>query len=84
MASHELTCQELVELVTDYLEDSLPLPDRHRFEKHLADCQGCRTYINQMQTTVQLTGTLTEEAIDPQARDTLLQVFRAWNSSGAV
>ncbi len=63
MASNELTCKELVELVTDYLEGVLPPAERRRFEEHLAGCQGCWNYLQQMRATIRLTGQLTEEAI---------------------
>jgi predicted anti-sigma-YlaC factor YlaD len=84
MALNELTCKELVELVTDYLEGVLPPAERRRFEEHLAGCQGCRDYLQQMRETIRLTGQLTEEAIEPQAREALLHVFRAWKNSGKV
>jgi predicted anti-sigma-YlaC factor YlaD len=75
-----ITCRELVELVTDYLEDRMPLDRRMRFEEHVAACGPCRTYLKQMRETVQLTGALGEETIDPKARDALLNVFRTWRS----
>jgi predicted anti-sigma-YlaC factor YlaD len=84
MASNELTCQELVELVTEYLEGTLPLVEQRRFDEHLAGCQGCHNYLQQMRETIRLTGKLTEETIEPQAKEALLQVFRAWKSSGEV
>jgi predicted anti-sigma-YlaC factor YlaD len=84
MVSNELTCKELVELVTDYLEGALAPTEHRRFEEHLAGCQGCRNYLQQMRETIRLTGKLTEEAIEPQAKEALLQVFRAWKSSGEV
>ena len=65
----DLTCQELVELVTDYLEGSLSAAQRARFEEHLAKCAGCRNYLAQMRQTIKLAGKLTEESIAPQARD---------------
>jgi anti-sigma factor RsiW len=61
----ELTCQELVELVTEYLEQTLPPAERTRFEAHLAGCRGCRTYVEQMRQTIQALGTLTEESLPP-------------------
>jgi anti-sigma factor RsiW len=54
-----LSCQELVELVTDYLEDALPSEERTRFEAHLAECGNCQQYLHQMRRTIELTGTLT-------------------------
>ncbi len=74
----ELTCKELVELVTEYLEGTLPAHERARFEEHLEDCPGCATYVEQMRQTIRLLGTLSENGLDPRARDELLQVFRDW------
>lgn len=74
----ELTCQELVELVTDYLEQALPPEEQARFEAHLAGCRGCRTYVEQMRQTIAVVGTLTEETIPPPAREDLLTAFRHW------
>ena len=73
-----LTCQELVELVTDYLEGALPGADVERFEGHLAICPGCSTYVDQFRETVRLTGRLREQDIglDPVMRDRLLDAFR--------
>lgn len=74
-----MTCQELVEIVTEYLEGTLPHDDRERFDAHLQSCEGCRRYLDQMRTTIHLMGTLTEDELDPGAKDQLLQLFRAWN-----
>jgi len=74
----DLPCQELVELVTDYLEGRLPTPERLRFEAHLGICSGCRTYLEQMRQTVRALGRLPEELIEPEAKQRLLQVFRDW------
>jgi len=78
MGVQEVTCKELVELVTDYLENRLPAEQRLLFEEHVAFCSWCRTYLEQMRETVRLTGTLREEDLDPQARNALLDVFRDW------
>ena len=79
--AHELTCRELVELVTDYLEGALLPHERRRFEHHIALCDGCTTYLDQMRTTIALTGSLTEESITPEAQERLLHVFRDWKGS---
>ncbi|MDQ5874162.1 MAG: zf-HC2 domain-containing protein, partial [Actinomycetota bacterium] len=47
-ALEELTCRELVELVTDYLEGGLTPEDRMRFEEHLLICEGCSAYVDQV------------------------------------
>ncbi len=80
MGNNSLTCKELVELVTEYFEGTLPEHDRERFEAHVAGCQGCTNYLQQMRQTIQLIGELTETTIAPDARDELLDVFRNWNA----
>jgi predicted anti-sigma-YlaC factor YlaD len=77
----DITCRELVELVTDYLEGALSDADRTRFDEHLEICEACRTYINQMRRTIEVSGRLTEEALEPSARDALIDAFRDWNRS---
>jgi anti-sigma factor RsiW len=83
MTSPEMTCQELVELVTDYLEGALPPLERERFEAHLSECEGCANYLMQMRTTVRLVGTLCEEDLDPGPRDALLGAFRDFRRAGS-
>lgn len=75
-----MTCRELVELVTDYLEGALPPQEQARFEEHLALCRGCATYLDQMRRTVALVGKLTEREISPEAAQALLAAFRDWKS----
>ena len=76
----EISCQELVELVTEYLEDALPPGERARFEAHIVPCDGCRNYLEQINTTIELTGQLTPEQLDPAAEAALLGAFRDWHS----
>jgi predicted anti-sigma-YlaC factor YlaD len=78
-----MTCKELVELVTEYLEGELSPGDGERFEEHLSICPGCEAYIDQMRSTIRVLGSLSEEAIEPQARDALLAAFRDWKSGAA-
>ena len=78
-----LTCQELVELVTDYLEGALSPDEGRRFEEHLDVCPGCVTYVEQMRETVRLTGRLREDDLAPPARDALLAQFRNWKERPA-
>ncbi len=73
-----LTCQEFVELVTDYLEGALDPADRERFEAHLAQCPGCDTYVDQMRETAGIAGKLEEDHLAEPARSTLLEAFRTW------
>jgi len=74
----ELSCRELVELVTDYLENVLPSAERVRFEEHLVACSGCQHHLEQMRQTIAVLGRVTEESLDPAARDQLLDLFRNW------
>jgi predicted anti-sigma-YlaC factor YlaD len=74
----ELTCQELVEIVTEYLEGSMAAGDRRRFEEHLVVCPGCSTYLEQLRETVRLTGVLATEDLAAAERDALLRTFRDW------
>jgi anti-sigma factor RsiW len=74
----EISCQELVELVTDYLESALSAEDRERFDAHIAACDGCRAYLEQISVTVALAGRLTPEQLDPEAETALLEAFRDW------
>jgi len=76
----ELTCRELVELVTDYLEGALSPEERMRFEEHLLICEGCSAYVDQVRKTIEVVGSLQEESIPPQMRDNLLEAFRAWKA----
>jgi anti-sigma factor RsiW len=73
-----LTCQELVELVTSYLDGALSRRDRIRFERHIAACENCREYLKQFEQTIAATGALREDDIDPVVRDTLLAQFGDW------
>ena len=77
-----MSCQELVELVTDYLLGALDPAEGARFEAHLEECEGCRIYVEQMRRTVAVVGALREDDVQPEARDALLGVFRDWKHSG--
>ena len=74
----ELTCKQLVELVTEYLEGTLSPEGRARFDAHLAGCRGCRAYVEQMRLTIRTVGRLREDSIVPEARERLLRAFRGW------
>jgi anti-sigma factor RsiW len=75
-----LACRELVELVTEYLEGTLPADERARFEYHLAKCAGCQVYVAQMRQTIQVLGRLTEEQLTEDARHRLVHAFRDWRA----
>ncbi len=72
----DLTCQELVELVTDYLDGALDERTADRFEQHVAVCPGCDTYVQQMKETVSLLGEIPVETLSDEAQATLLDAFR--------
>jgi anti-sigma factor RsiW len=81
MSTHEeMTCRELVEVVTDYLDDTLPKQDRARLEEHLEQCPYCMEYIEQMRQTIEALGELREESIAPETREELVEAFRGWRS----
>jgi anti-sigma factor RsiW len=83
MSAAPLTCQELVELITDYLEGSLSRADRRRFKGHIRACPHCTKYLEQIRETIEATGRLTGDAIAPDARDELLRAFRDWKTARA-
>ncbi len=74
----DISCEEFVELVTDYLEGAMDDPTRHRFEEHLALCEGCEVYLAQMRETARLLGRIPADTISHAARDRLLTAFRDW------
>lgn len=78
----DLTCRELVSLVTDYLDDALGPAERARFEHHLSICDGCRDHLDQMHTTLTLTGRLKEEDVPAAAMEKLRTAFRSWRQGG--
>ena len=78
----DITCRELVELVTDYLEGGLAPANRARFEQHLEICAPCVAYVEQIRLTIAASGAISEEQLDPEARKDLLAVFRDWNRGG--
>jgi anti-sigma factor RsiW len=75
----EMPCRDLVELVTDYLEDRLSAIDRARFEAHLAECDACGTYLEQFRETIRVLGRLPEESLSPEAQTALIAAFRGWS-----
>jgi anti-sigma factor RsiW len=74
----EMPCREFVELVTEYLEGGLSARDRARFEVHIAECEYCETYLEQIRQTIRVLGRLPEESLSPEARNALLGAFRTW------
>jgi predicted anti-sigma-YlaC factor YlaD len=76
-----LACQEVVELVTDYLEGALLPEKRAQLEAHVADCEGCTHYIEQVRLTIGMLRGLAQEPAFPETKEDLLQVFRQWRNS---
>ena len=77
----DLTCKELVELVTGYLDGALDEHDKERFEEHLVICRGCDVHLSQMRATLGVVGRLTEDDVGPGSAGTLLEVFRTWKAT---
>ncbi len=78
-----LTCKEVVELVTDYLENVLLPGLRKQLEEHVADCPGCTNYIEQVRLTVSMMHQLAQEPVFPGTRQELLEVFRNWKQGSS-
>jgi predicted anti-sigma-YlaC factor YlaD len=80
MSERALTCREVIDLLSDYIEEALSRDDRRRVDEHLALCEGCTTYLEQMRETIKVTGMLTEEQIPEDQKMALLKAFRDWAS----
>lgn len=76
-----LSCRELVELVTAYLDGALSLEDHMRFELHLSECDHCSVYLEQMRRTIELTGTLRVDDVSREAEEALRHAFRTWKAT---
>jgi anti-sigma factor RsiW len=76
----ELVCEEMVELITDYLEGALSRSQRQRFEAHLAGCEHCTEYLEQMRATIRLSGRLRAEAMTPEMQREFAALYRRWRS----
>lgn len=75
----DLVCQQVVELITEYLEGTLSRRDRRRFEHHLRACPHCSAYLAQMRMTIAATGRLTPEDLTPEVRQEFTDLFRTWH-----
>jgi anti-sigma factor RsiW len=75
-AVRELPCQEIVELITDYLEGAMDAQLRASFEAHLAGCPHCTHYLEQIRATIRVAGTIRAEELSPEFRAGLLDAFR--------
>jgi hypothetical protein len=77
----ELTCVEIVELITDYLEERLSVEETERFELHLVFCDGCQNYLEQIRETIAATGRLRTEDMPAELQERLFEAFRAWSGA---
>lgn len=82
LLDNELVCQQIVEMITDYLEGTLSRSQRRRFEAHLEGCEHCSEYLEQMRATIRLTGRLRTEDLTPAMREEFRALYRAWRSDG--
>jgi anti-sigma factor RsiW len=78
MSRAAMDCNELVELVTAYLDGSLSPETRARFDEHLLGCDGCENYLEQFRVTIATIGKVKDEQLDPVFRARLLEAFRDW------
>ena len=83
-STRSLTCQELTEVLTDYLEGFMPDEDRARFEAHLALCEGCATYVEHMRQVISTVHALRPDDVEATAPDDLLEAFRAWKRGDPI
>jgi predicted anti-sigma-YlaC factor YlaD len=77
-SAEHVTCQEVVELVSDYLEQALTPDEAALFEQHLNFCEGCVWYVDQLRTTVETLGQIREEDLPEPTRERLMTAFRDW------
>ena len=77
----ELVCQELVELVSDYLNQTLPPRERTRFEAHLQTCPPCTSYLAQMTTTLEVAGEVGGARATSDTKEELVTLFRRWHAT---
>jgi anti-sigma factor RsiW len=77
----DLVCRQAVSLMTDYLDGALSRSDARRLERHLADCPNCTEYLEQLRVTVGLSARIDIEPLDPDTRQSLVAMYRAWQRS---
>jgi len=80
LAAPRLSCREVVDLLSDYLDGSLPRRTRDRVEAHLATCPDCTAYVDQLRTTIGLVGRLHEDDVPEPVLDELMRAFRDWSA----
>ncbi len=78
MTTGPMDCNELVELVSAYLDGSLDLEQRARFDVHLLECDGCANYLQQFRATVRTLGRIRDDEFEPTFRTRLMNAFMDW------
>jgi anti-sigma factor RsiW len=78
MTDRPLSCREVIDLLSDYIEGALSSDDRRRVDEHLALCDGCATYLEQMRETIRVAGMVKEEQVPEKQKSALLAAFRDW------
>jgi anti-sigma factor RsiW len=81
--AEDIACRQLVERLTDYLEDAIPASERASIDAHLAICDGCASVLDQLRTTIRVTGTIGIDDVPAAQRDALRDVFRDWRRSAS-
>jgi len=79
--AHVLICQEIVEVITDYLEGAMDAALRASFDAHLGGCPHCTHYLEQMRAMIRVTGTIEAESLPPEFQAGLLAAFRDWRQA---
>ena len=79
-----ITCRRAVELVTAYLDGALSTDDQMRLETHLIYCPPCVEHLKQVRATIQATGRLRINDLDPRARTDLMDLYRRWQADGTA
>lgn len=80
-ADDDLSCRELVEVITDYFDGAMSEDQRARLERHLGECSGCQAVVSQFRTTIEVTGRLTEDQVSEEQREAMRDVFRRWREA---
>ena len=78
MSAAAFSCQDVVELVTEYTENGLPPEQRLAFERHVNACPPCRAHFAQMRKISRTAGGLHEETLPEPLREKLVDAFRDW------
>ena len=81
-SEQSLSCQELVELVTEYLEGALAPSDRLALERHVVICPPCRGYLAQMRGPIEIAGAVRADDLSPELRERMVDAFRGWKRDG--